>query len=96
MDPISKVPTSSIALFERFSRAADGYPADNALDASFNVIINALRQAYSSREKASLAWDELTAKAKGHLMECYDSSGRKKGIYPYHQIIRVSLNLSDM
>ena len=95
MDPINQVPTSSIALFERFNRAADGYPADSVLDAAFNMIVNALRQAHGSREKASLSWDELTAKAKGHLMECYDSAGRKKGIYPYHQIIRVSLNLRE-
>lgn len=95
MDPINRVPTSSIALFERFSRAADGYSADSVLDAAFNIIVNSLRQAHNTRDKAGMSYDELTTKAKGHLMECYDSTGRKKGVYPYHQIIHVPFGLLE-
>jgi hypothetical protein len=89
MDPINKVPTGSVALFEQFSRVAHGYPADNVMDAALNVIVNVLRQTHDTRDKAGLSYDEFTTKAKSHLMECYDSTGRKKGVYPYHQIIRV-------
>jgi hypothetical protein len=88
-DPIKRVPSQSITLFEKLARAADGFQAEQVLDAALNIAINAVRQSRATRHEAELAWEELAAKAKGNLMDCYDSTGRKKGIYPYHQIVKV-------
>ena len=83
---MNQVPTSSIALFERFRRSSEGYPVEVILDAAFNTIVDALRQSHHTHQEAVVTWDELTNKAKAHLMQCYDATGRKKTIYQYHQM----------
>ena len=81
------------ALFDRFSREADGFSAEDAIGAALNVLINALRQAHARREAAGRSYDEHVARAKGMLMDHYDSTGRKKGIFPYPQRIEVPRGL---
>ena len=83
---MNSVPTSSIALFERFRRASEGYPVEDILDAAFNTIVDALCQSYRTHQEAVMTWDELTNKFKTHLVQCYDTTGRKKPIYQYHQM----------
>lgn len=88
-DPIKDTSPQGIVLFEKLSRASDGFSAEQVIDAGLNIVVNALRQTYATRDGAELVWDEFATRAKSNLMDCYDSTGRKKGIYPYHQIIRV-------
>ena|ERR1051326_4194516 len=88
-DPLIKNPDSSKELFDRFSQMANGFSADDVVNASVNLVINALRQSHAKREQAELSWDELMARTKTLLMECYDSTGRTKGIFPYPQTIIV-------
>jgi len=88
-DPLSRSDEQAKQLFDRFGAVADGFTAEHVIVAAANVIINALRQGHPSRAGAERAWDEWMGRAKGQLMECYDSAGRKKGIYPYHQTIHV-------
>lgn len=89
-DPIQKSgPPGQLELFNRYSHMANGFPANDVINASMNMIINALRQACPTKDKAEIAFDELFGQAKQLLMNHYDSTGRKKGIFPYDQIINV-------
>jgi hypothetical protein len=90
-DPLKDAPDVAVALFEKLGQLAHGFGFEAVVNAGFNLNVNAFRQFYPTRAQAERAWDEVVAKAKGNLMDCYDSTGRKKGIYPYHQIIRVPL-----
>ena len=87
-DPmILATPPTGRELFKRFSATCDGFPNDMIITATVNLLLNAIRQAYPSREAAERAFDELLGKSKGVLMSHYDSFGRKKGIFPYDQVI---------
>jgi hypothetical protein len=52
-----------------------------------NLVINALRQTCTTRQQAEQRYDELIARCKGILVDHYDMSGRKRGIFPYDQVI---------
>jgi microcystin degradation protein MlrC len=86
-DPLASTPDKARELMQNMGQVAHGFSAQDVLNAATNIVINALRQGHSTSRSAEQAWDEMMAKAKGQLMDCYDSSGRKKGIYPYHQTI---------
>ncbi len=89
-DPIqSSGPSSQLELFNRYSHMANGFPANDVINASMNIIINALRQSCTTKGRAEVAFDELFGQAKQLLMNHYDSLGRKKGIFPYDQSITV-------
>jgi hypothetical protein len=38
---------------------------------------------------------KIAAKAQHALMECYDSIGRNRGVFPYHQHVIVPLVKKD-
>lgn len=86
-DPIANNSDNAIELMKKMGQVAHGFSAQDVINAAANLVINALRQSHSNRQSAEQAWDETMARAKGQLMDCYDASGRKKGIYPYHQTI---------
>jgi hypothetical protein len=86
-DPLASTPDTAIELMKKMGQAAHGFSAQDVVNAATNIVINAMRQSHATRRDAERAWDETMARGKGQLMDCYDSSGRKKGIYPYHQTI---------
>jgi hypothetical protein len=88
-DPLIQNPDAARELFKQLAQVARGFPAKDVQIAAINLLVNAVRTEADSRQKAELAWDELIAKSKEHLMNCYDSTGRKKGIFPYNQHIHV-------
>ncbi len=89
-DPIQQSgPSGQLELFNRYSQLANGYSANDVINASMNMIINALRQACATRAKAEIAFDEIFGQAKTLLMNHYESTGRKKGIFAYDQTISV-------
>lgn len=88
-DPIAQQPPPAVELFQRFSQASDGFTVEATVAAAADIMISALRQAHPTRDRAEAAWDEWIARCKAVLMECYDSTGRKKGVYPYTQHIVV-------
>lgn len=90
-DPLLKTgPEADRELFQAFSSASDGYPVEAAINAATNVLINAVRQSRPTREQAERAIDELIGRAKAILLDQhYDSTGRRKGIFPYDQTIVV-------
>lgn len=89
-DPLRNNPDAAVELFKQFGKLASGFSHDDAINAAANIVINALRQQHHTRSYAEAAWDEVMARAKGQLMECYDSTGRKKGVFPYPQTIVMS------
>jgi hypothetical protein len=86
-DPIASSSDNAIELMKKMGQVANGFSSQDVINAAANIVVNALRQSHAVRSSAEQAWDEMAARAKGQLMDCYDSGGRKKGIYPYHQTI---------
>lgn len=87
-DPIRKIGENQRELFDRFSKLADGFTADDVINAGANILINALRQAYPTRDRAEARFNELFGKTKQLLMDHYDGTGRRKaGIFPFNQTI---------
>jgi len=82
-------------LFQKISEAIDGFPSDDVINAAANLVINALRGVHPTRESAERSFDEIFGRTKQLLMDHYDSLGRKRGVFPYNQTIRVPfMNLS--
>jgi hypothetical protein len=89
-DPLKKIgPDASRELFRRLGQEANGFPADAVVDAAVNVLINALRQSNATRAQAERAFDDMFGRAKAILVDHYDMLGRKRGIFPYDQVITV-------
>lgn len=89
-DPLPKHgPSAQRELFDRFSRAADGFSAQDTVGAAVNILLNALRQVHPTRVAAELAFDDMFGRSKALLVDHYDSLGRKRGLFPYHQTIEV-------
>jgi hypothetical protein len=86
-DPIANNPDKAIELMKAMGQVAHGFSSQEVINAAANIVINAMRQSHATGHEAERAWDEIVARSKGQLMACYDSNGRKKGIYPYHQTI---------
>jgi len=87
-DPLLKTgPARQLDLFDKFSDAANGYSAEDAINAGASIVINALRQVHQDREKALQRFDEIFGRAKQILSDQYTSAGRLKGVYPYDQTV---------
>lgn len=84
-------PDAQRELFKRMSREANGFGAEHVVGAALNMLVNAIRQSHPKREDAARRYDELVARMKGVLMDHYDAGGRKKGIFPYNQVIEMPL-----
>ena len=77
-------------MFNRFSRAADGFSSDAVLSAALNVIVNALRQTYGTRAQVEARYDELVGRTKATLLGHYDGvTGRRRSTTPFTQHISV-------
>lgn len=80
-------PFSQRELLERFAFVADGFPTDIVISAAANILINGIRQAHPTRQGAESYFDSLFGQLKQLLVDHYDSLGRKRGIFPYDQIL---------
>src|SRR5947207_1230289 len=89
-DPLLKSgPDYQRLLFDRLSKAADGFQGDEVINAAANIIINVLRQTHTTRDAAEKRFDELFGRTKTILLDHYDQLGRKRGIFPFDQTIVV-------
>lgn len=89
-DPLSKPRNGAgaQALFENLSKVAIGFTTGDVAVAGMNLLVNSIRQSYSSRDQASEAFDMFATKAKEVLLaEHYDLMGRRRNIFPFNQII---------
>ena len=86
-DPLLNNTDNARRLFKAFSEISHGFSTLDVVNASLNMVVNAVRQASTTQRNASEMWDELIARSKGLLMDGYDSTGRKKGIFPFTQTL---------
>lgn len=89
-DPLAKAgPDRQRLLFLAMQDAADGHSADDVIGAAINVLVNALRQTNSTRDKAMVAVDQKAAKIKELLDLNYTSAGRVNGVFPFNQTVHL-------
>lgn len=89
-DPSLKVLTDpGRELCTRFAKEANGFSREDVLSAALNIIVNVIRQEQNTGQKAEARFDELFGKTKTLLVSHYDSLGRKRGLFPYDQVIEV-------
>lgn len=72
-----------------FSALCDGHPSEDVANAAANLIVNVVRQGCPQRAGAERAFDKLFGRAKALLMDHYDAAGRKKGIFPFDQVVNM-------
>lgn len=90
LDPLRKSgPDQQLELFNRFCREANGFSAEDVIGAALNVLVNGIRQSQATRVKADAALTEKLERARALLDNHYDANGRKRGVFPFHQIIRM-------
>lgn len=88
-DPLhGSAPDDSIDLFRMMGKLAAGRPVEAIFNASSNLLINAIRQNAVDWRRAESLFDEIFGRSKQLLKNHYDIQGRKKGVFPYNQIIR--------
>ena len=93
-DPIHKSgPNAGLELFRRMSKAATDFPHDAVIDAACNLLINAIRQGNPDWRRAEAAFNEMFGRSKQLLKDHYDAAGRKKGVFPFDQVIMPSLHI---
>jgi hypothetical protein len=89
LDPLTKCPEPARELHARFGKIADGFNADDVINAALNIMINTLRQTYSRKKDADEAVDRLLAKTRQALDNHYYGNGTRRSIFPFHQVIEV-------
>jgi hypothetical protein len=92
-DPLMNLPEQERLLFEAFTKAATGQNYDAVVGAAINVIVNAIRQEYATRNEAHARYDLLFARGKTLLLEQhYDRvTGKRRSVFPYRQTIHMPL-----
>lgn len=90
-DPLHKAPLSERELFERMAKTCNGFSHEQVMGAAVNIVINALRQGNQSQKAALAALDEITAKARSSLASHYDSMGKRRNVFPFHQTIEMPM-----
>lgn len=92
-DPLHKAtsaPHSGRELFKAFGKVASGFGIDDVASASANMLINAVRQKSPTRKQAQDFFDEVTTRARASLLqEHYNSMGKRRNVYPFHQKIEM-------
>jgi hypothetical protein len=82
---------ASLDLFKAVGKLAAGRPLDTAINVACNLLINAVRQSAPSWRQAEVLFDETFGRSKQLLKDHYDTNGRKKGIFPYDQVLMPEL-----
>lgn len=87
-DPLGDIGFASRELFTRLGRGCNGFPQEAVMNASANLLINALRQQNKTRASAEVAFNELFGHLKAVLLNHYDSvTHNRRNIYPFDQHI---------
>ena len=92
LDPLQK-PRSDHGkdLFALLSKAASGFSYDDVVTAAMNLVLNAIRQSFATSQAAEQAYDELMAKTKSVLLDQHYAAGKRKSVFPFHQVISPGL-----
>lgn len=91
-DPLLKASTDNTReLFTRFAQQSHGFATEDVIGAAINLLVNGIRQTYPTRDKAEKQYDELMGRTKSVLLNHYDHSGRKQGVFPFTQTINAKM-----
>lgn len=82
-------PDQQRELFDKFAALARGFPIEAVLGAALNIVANAASQAHATRGPALASYDEKVAKVRVALAERYDLTGKRRNVFPFHQVIEV-------
>lgn len=88
-DPLHNNPEAERVLFNALIQACNGFSHDQVAGAAVNVLINVLRQSNATREAAMSGADRLHATMRQVLDAHYDAMGRRRNVFPFHQVIEV-------
>lgn len=84
------VPDRTRELFDALSKCASGFSASEVAGAAINLLLNAIRQSHSTRDRAAKAFDEHAGRAKYLLLEKhYHNDGSRRNIFPFAQHLTV-------
>lgn len=86
-DPLLNNTEQARELFKQFSHISHGFNTLDVVNASLNMVINAIRQAAPTQRSASDMWDELIARSKNTLMDHYTASGKRRNVFPHTQVL---------
>lgn len=89
-DPLKNLPAQEKHLFDMFTSMASGQNLDVVMGVCINVLINAVRQNYATRESAEQKFNELFGRGKEMLLaNHYDTvTGRRRTVIPHTQVVR--------
>jgi len=92
-DPlIGTGPEAARQLFEQFQHLCTGRPTEHAINAAFNILVNAIRQSYPLRSMAEARFDELFGKMKTALLSNYDgTTGKRREVFAFDQVVAPQL-----
>lgn len=78
-------------LFVTLRNACHGRSLNEVVGAAINLVVNALRQECHQLRDVEQRWDEVVGRAKGLLLEHYDTSRgvRKDGVFPFDQTVQM-------
>jgi len=96
-DPLHTLQGQEKLLFDLFTHASTGKNVDAVMGAAVNVLINAIRQNYPTRDGAEQKINELFGRGKELLLaNHYDSTtGRRRTVIPHTQVVRMAYHMED-
>lgn len=96
-DPLRNLQGQEKLLFDLFTTASTGKNVEAVMGAAVNVLINAIRQNYPTRDGAENKIGELFGRAQQMLLaNHYDSvTGRRRSVIPHTQIVRMAYHMED-
>lgn len=90
-DPLSKTSDAQRELFDRLTASAAGFTIEHVAGAAANLIVNAIRQAHPSQKSALDSLDEIFSHVRTLLAGHYDTQGKRRNIFPFHQHLEVPM-----
>lgn len=88
-DPLLSTPDDQKRLFDAICGVANGFTAEQVLGATVNVLVNAVRQAHPTHAGARASIEQMAESAKKLLAEHYDLMGKRRNVFPFHQVIEI-------
>lgn len=88
-DPLHQQADAEKFLFSALAKVASGFTAEQVVGAALNLVVNAIRQANASEKGALDAADQAHAAMRKILIAHYDNAGKRRNIFPFHQMIEV-------
>ena len=90
-DPLHKSgPEAERELFRAMSAVCNGFPNEAVVGAVANMLVNAIRQSQPTKQGAADTLDRLLARIRPLLLDQhYDLTGKRRNVFPFHQVIEV-------